>query len=376
VKLVARGEPAEGLVELICRNSRTPSERRGDLAAQLACHRVGARRLVELAAHHGVPWVQRHMEALLAYGERHMRALLASLPAGIYRFEDALDDDGLGSGPLPIRVAVTIGGGAATIDFTGTSRQCRGPLNAPRAVAEAAVLYCFRCLGPEDMPSSSGAFEPLTIHVPAGCLLNPDPPAAVAGGNVETAQRVVDTLLGALAQAVPERIPAASAGTMNNWTFGGISGGEPFAYYETLGGGMGARPARDGISGIQVHMTNTLNTPVEALERQYPLRVLRYGLRRGSGGAGLRRGGDGLVREVLFLEPVTASLLTERRVLAPYGLHGGAGGLPGRNTLVRDGQETALPGKMIVELQAGDALRIETPGGGGWGAPEATERER
>lgn len=372
VKLVAGGAPNEALVELICRNSRTPDERRGDLAAQLACHHVGARRLEELAARHSVAWVQDHMRALLAYGERHMRALLAAIPDGDYAFEDALDDDGLGGGPLPIRVRITIAGDAATIDFTGSAPQCRGPLNAPRAVTESAVLYCFRCLGPPDMPASAGAFTPLTIVVPEGSILCPRPPAPVAGGNVETSQRVVDVVFGALSQALPRAIPAASAGTMNNWTFGGVDprDGAPFAYYETLGGGMGARPTANGLNGVQTHMTNTLNTPVEALERLFPVLVRRYGLRRGSGGAGAFRGGDGLVREIAFLESVTVSLLTERRRLAPYGLHGGAPGTPGRNTLVTAGAERILPGKITITVEAGAALRIETPGGGGWGEGE------
>lgn len=371
VKLIEGGQPNSALIEVICRNSRTPSERRGDLAAQLACHRVGEERLAEQVARYGWPWVERHMAALIDYGERHMRALLSSLPDGEYRYVDYLDDDGAGGAPAEIRVCVTIRGAAARVDFSGSAPQVRGPLNAPRAVTEAAALYCFRCLGSPDMPSSAGAFAPLTIVVPEGCLLNPRPPAAVAGGNVETAQRVVDVLLGALAQAAPDRIPAASAGTMNNWTFGGVRpDGMPFAYYETMGGGMGARPTQAGISGVQVHMTNTLNTPIEALERQFPVRVLRYGLRRGSGGEGRWRGGDGLVREIEFLEPMTISLITERRLRAPYGLQGGEPGQTGRNTLIRGGLEQILAGKATVEVEAGDILRIETPGGGGWGMAE------
>lgn len=369
VKLVEGGRLNEALVALICRNARTGAERRGDLAAQLACHRVGAERLAELAGQRGVDWLKGHMAALLEYGERHMRALIARIPDGVYHFEDVLEDDGFGSGPLPLRLMLTIAGNQATADFSGSAAQCRGPVNAPRAVVESAVLYCFRCLAPPDMPASAGAFAPLQIVVPEGCLLNPRPPAPVAGGNVETSQRVVDVVFGALAQALPERIPAASAGTMNNWTFGGVrADGASFAYYETLGGGMGARPNADGLSGVQTHMTNTLNTPVETLERQYPVRVLRYGLRRGSGGVGARRGGDGLVREVLFLEHVTVSLLTERRVAQPYGLCGGAPGAPGCNTRVgSDGSEQILPGKQTVDLEKGETLRIETPGGGGWG---------
>jgi N-methylhydantoinase B len=372
VKLVAGGTANEELFELICRNSRTPDERRGDLAAQLACHAVGARRLEELVARHGRDWVAAHMQALLDYGERHMRAVLAAIPDGVYTFADALDDDGAGGDPLPIQVRIDVDGAAATIDFDGSAPQCRGPLNAPRAVVESAVLYCFRCLGPPDMPASAGAFAPLTILVPEGSILSPRPPAPVAGGNVETSQRVVDVVLGALAQALPGRIPAASAGTMNNWTFGGVTaGGAPFAYYETLGGGMGARPTAAGLHGVQTHMTNTLNTPVEALERLFPVLVRRYGLRRGSGGAGRFRGGDGLVREVMFQTPVIVSLVSERRRLAPYGLDGGAAGSPGRNTLIdANGQEHILPGKITVEIEAGAALRIETPGGGGWGDAE------
>jgi N-methylhydantoinase B len=372
VKLIEAGALNQALLELICRNSRTPDERRGDLAAQLASHTIGARRVVALVERHGAEWMAVHMQALLDYGERHMRALLAAIPDGEYAFADALDDDGIGAEPLPICVRITIAGDTATVDFAGSAPQCQGPLNAPRAVVESAVLYCFRCLGPADMPASAGAFAPLDIRVPEGSLLHPRPPAPVAGGNVETSQRVVDVVLGALAQAIPGQIPAASAGTMNNWTFGGIRSGDhtPFAYYETLGGGMGARPTADGLDGVQTHMTNTLNTPVEALEHQLPVRVRSYRLRRGAGGMGTFRGGAGLVREVEFLAPVTASLLTERRRHAPYGLAGGAPGQAGRNTLIEpDGTEHILPGKITVEIDAGAILRIETPGGGGWGPP-------
>jgi N-methylhydantoinase B len=374
--LQARGHLNTPVLDLICRNSRTPDERRGDMAAQLACHTLGANRLRELVEQQGWQWVRAHMQALLDYGERHIRALFASLPDGEYEFVDYLDDDGCSSERLPIRIRMQIAGEYITVDFTDSAPQSSGPVNAPYAVVESAVHYCLRCLGSDDMPASAfGALSasdssPLNIIVPAGSLLNPHPPAAVAGGNVETAQRVVDVVFGALAQAVPDRIPAASAGTMNNWTFGGTDPqrGTSFAYYETLGGGMGARPTADGLDGVQVHMTNTLNTPVEALEHQFPLRVRRYGLRPGSGGAGQQRGGAGLVRELEFLVPVTISLLTERRITAPYGLSGGAPGAPGRNTLITaDGTEHTLPGKTTLSIAASDALRIETPGGGGWG---------
>ncbi|NJK80521.1 MAG: hydantoinase B/oxoprolinase family protein [Chloroflexaceae bacterium] len=380
--LIQQGGQLNGaLVDMICRNSRTPDERSGDLSAQLACHALGATRLLDLVAQQGLERVHEHMQALLEYGERHVRALLASLPDGTYCFEDVMDDDGHGSDPLPIRVTLRIAGDTAVVDFTGTAPQVNGPINAPLAVAESAVQYCFRCLSSDDMPEAAfGALvtradSPLKVVVPEGSLINPRPPAAVAGGNVETAQRVVDVVFGALAQAVPDRIPAASAGTMNNWTFGGLDTqtSAPFAYYETLGGGLGARPTANGIDGVQVHMTNTLNTPVEALEHQFPLRVHRYSLRPGSGGIGQYRGGAGLVREIEFFVPVLISLLTERRRCAPYGLAGGAAGSAGQNMLLYpDGRTEALPGKATLPLQAGTRLRIETPGGGGWGTPPDT----
>ncbi len=367
----------QSVVELICRNSRTPDERRGDLAAQRACHHLGATRLCELVRHYGRPWVEQHMQALLRHGERSFRALLAHLPDGDYCFADALDDDGYGSGPLPIRVRLTIAGEYATVDFHGTAPQSNGPVNAPLAVVEAATFYCFRCLSDADMPDSATsamhATNPpvLRLIVPPRSILNPQPPAAVAGGNVETSQRVVDVVLGALAQAVPHRVPSASAGTMNNCTYGGIHphSNTPFAYYETLGGGMGASPHGNGLDGVQTHMTNTQNTPIEALEQQYPVRVQRYALRSGSGGDGQWRGGAGLVRELTFLAPATVSLLSDRRTTAPYGIQGGAAGQSGRNTLVHaDGREESLPGKVTRDVAAGERLRIETPGGGGWGA--------
>ncbi|NOK58043.1 MAG: hydantoinase B/oxoprolinase family protein [Chloroflexi bacterium AL-W] len=378
VKLVSGGVINEALIDLICRNSRTGDERRGDLVAQLACHRVGATRLVQLTEQHGKTWLVQHMEALLRYGERHMRTLLESIPDGVYVFEDYLDDDGQDSKPLVLRVSITVQNDSAVIDFGGTAPQCRGPLNAPRAVAEAAVLYCFRCLASSDMPASAGAFTPLTMVIPEGSVLNPRPPAPVAGGNVETSQRVVDVVFGALAQVLPDRIPAASAGTMNNLTFGGVDpvSGISFAYYETLGGGMGARPTAPGLDGVQVHMTNTLNTPIETLERLLPVQVQQYALRTGSGGAGAQRGGDGLVREIKFLVPVTLSLLTERRTMSPYGLNGGQMGTPGRNTLTStDGAIQILPGKTTVFVDEGSLLRVETPGGGGWGKPSASADE-
>jgi N-methylhydantoinase B len=309
------------------------------------------------------------MEALLAYSERLTRNLLRSLPNGVYRFEDALDDDGLGSGPVPIRAAITIEEERAVVDFSGSAPQQRGGVNAVYAITLSAVYYVFRCLLGLDAPNNAGCLAPIEVIAPAGSVVNARRPAAVAGGNVETSQRIVDVLLGALAQAAPGMVPAASQGTMNNVTMGGFDSlrGRAFAYYETIGGGMGAGPHGEGASAVHSHMTNTLNTPAEALEFAYPLRVRRYAVRRGSGGAGRWRGGDGIVREIEALVDCQATLLSERRVLAPYGLEGGESGQVGENALIREGVEERLPGKGTFDLKAGDVLSIRTPGGGGYG---------
>lgn len=378
VLLQAAGTVNTALVDLICRNSRTPTERRGDLAAQLACHQLGSTRLADLAAQQSIAWLHDHMVALLAYGARHIRALIADLPDGTYQYTDWLDDDGAGTTHLPIQVTLTTDGEHMRVDFAGTAPQSGGPVNAPLAVVESAVYYCLRCLGGTDLPTAVvGALQdpslsPVQLDVPHGSLLNPAPPAAVAGGNVETSQRVVDVVFGALAQAVPALVPAAATGSMNNWTFGGVdtASGRAFAYYETMGGGTGAWQGGHGLDGVQVHMTNTLNTPIEALERAFPLRVERYSLRPDSGGAGQWHGGDGLVRAIRFLQPVTLTLLTERRHTPPYGLAGGAPGACGHNTLTTaDGTTHTLPPKHSQPVQAGDVLTIATPGGGGWGTP-------
>jgi N-methylhydantoinase B len=313
------------------------------------------------------------------------RRLLASLPDGTYRFEDALDNDGVSDAPVPIRVTVTIAGEEATVDFTGSAPQQQGSINAVEAITLSAVYYVFRCLLGLDVPNNAGCLAPVKVIAPAGTVVNALPPAPVAGGNVETSQRIVDVLLGALAQACPEKVPAASQGTMNNVTIGAPllrvppfsrgkwgdnRGAGAFAYYETIGGGTGARPNADGVSAIHSHMTNTLNTPVEALEYAYPLRVRRYAIREGSGGEGHFRGGDGIIREIEALTDCQVTLLTERRVGAPYGLAGGGSGERGKNVLVRDGIELPLPAKGTVELKAGDVLSIRTPGGGGYGVPK------
>jgi N-methylhydantoinase B len=291
-----------------------------------------------------------------------MRHTIASIPDGTYEAEDALDDDGVDDRAVPIRVRVTIKGEQAVVDFTGSAPQVAGPINAVEAITVSAVSYVFRCLVGGEVPASAGLVEPIKVIAPSGTVVNANPPASVAGGNVETSQRIVDVLFKALAQALPERIPAASQGTMNNLTIGGID--TEFSYYETIAGGMGARPAADGMSGVHTHMTNSLNTPAEALEYAYPLRVREYRLRKGSGGAGKQRGGDGVVREIETLVPARMSLLCDRRKHGPYGLFGGEDGAVGTNTLNKQQQ---LPSKGSYELKAGDRIRIETPGGGGWG---------
>jgi N-methylhydantoinase B len=373
LRIVRGGRPNEECLALIYRNVRTPDERRGDIAAQLAAHRVGERRFTELLRRYGRDVVLAHAGALLAYAERQARAVVAGIPDGTYTFEDVLDDDGVTGQPVRLRVQVRIQGDRMIVDFTGTDQARPGCINAPLAVTQSAVYYVLRCLLGPDVPANAGCFAPIEVIAPRGCVLNPEPPHAVAAGNVETSQRVVDVVLGALAQALPEVIPAASQGTMNNLTAGGFDDrpgrGQPFAYYETMGGGMGASPQGDGLSGVHVHMSNTLNTPIEALEFAYPFRIEQYAIRRGSGGAGRYRGGDGLRRDIRFLVPSTVTILAERRRTRPYGLAGGEPGQPGRNCLIRDGEVIELPGKHTFQARPGDVLSIETPGGGGWGTP-------
>ena len=379
LKLYEGGELVESLLELILRNVRTPDERRGDLAAQRAAHAVGDRRLHELAARHGSEELLAYAGHLREYSERLTRAAIRDWPEGSYTFEDPIESvvDGHTT-PAPIRVTATIDGETVTFDFSGTCPSIYGSLNAPLSVTRSACYYVVRCLVGEDVPVNAGCFAPVQVDAPPGCLVNARPPAAVAGGNVETSQRITDAVFGALAQALPDRVAAAGQGTMNNCTMGGENAdGSPWTYYETLGGGMGAHPQGDGFSGAHVHMSNTLNTPVEALEMAYPLRLTRYHLRRGSGGDGTHRGGDGIVREYEILRPTTATILSERRAIAPWGLAGGAQASPGRNLLIdTDGSEEELSSKVTRRMQPGQRLRIETPGGGGWGVLAGSEDPR
>jgi N-methylhydantoinase B/oxoprolinase/acetone carboxylase alpha subunit len=354
---------------IIVESSRTPEERRGDLDAQRGANVLGVERLAEVVTQLGsiAP-----LHEIVDYGERRMRAALAQLPDGRFTFEDALDSAGPRPDqqtPIPVLVAVTIDGDAATFDFTGTGAQRPGNVNAVEAVTVSAVAFALRSATDPTIPANGGAMRPVRVVAPPGTVVAAVPPVAVGAGNVEVSQRVADVCLGALAQAVPDRIGAAGQGTMNNL----LLGGDGWVYYETVGGGQGGRPGKPGMSGVHTAMTNTLDTPVEALERLLPLRVRRYTLRRGSGGAGRYPGGDGIDREIEMLGPTTVSMITERRSSRPWGLDGGEAGAAGENWLLPQGDESRaepLADKCIVQLEPGDVIRMLTPGGGGWGAPD------
>jgi N-methylhydantoinase B len=378
VRLMRAGLMDRDVLALLLNNVRTPEEREGDLGAQIAACHTGAERLKDVCARYGTDQAKRAARELLSYSEELMRAFLLRVPPGTYSAEDFLDNDGVSDKPVKIAVTVNVTEEkprrsphpVVTVDFSGSDPQVEGSVNAVEAITFSACFYVFRCLLAEDVPATAGLMRPIQVIAPEGTIVNARPPAAVAGGNVETSQRIVDVLLRALAQAVPDRIPAAASGTMNNLTIGGIDPrtGEPFAYYETIAGGMGARPTKPGVSGVHTHMTNSLNTPAEALEYAYPLRVRRYSLRPSSGGAGKQRGGDGIIREIEVLTDCEVTLLSDRRMRGPWGLAGGKPGSPGKASIIRNGgamEET--PGKFSTRLRKGERIRIETPGGGGWG---------
>ena len=380
-RLFARGERQQGLWDTILANVRTPDERAGDLQAQIAALYTGQVRLRDLAQRRGDQAVLAAMRELIAYADRLLLAGLRRMPAGRFEAEDFMDDDGFGNGPVPIRVALEVSESGLVVDFAGTSKQMEGGINAVAAITSSAVRYVVRCvvealLG-EELPAGGGSMTSVELRLPAGSLVNARPPASVAAGNVETSQRITDVLMRAFGKALPELLPALSQGTMNNTTMGGVDPrtGDPFAYYETVGGGMGAGPGADGLSGVHCHMSNSLNTPVEALEHAYPFRVERYSLRRGSGGAGRYRGGDGLRRDVMLLADANVTLLSERRTRGPSGARGGSDGAPGVNALIRDGTETVLPGKTSLDVRAGDVVSIQSPGGGGWGPAATSDAE-
>lgn len=369
VKLMIQGSVNDDVMRLISANVRVPEEREGDLTAQLGAIATGSERLLEIVERYGFKEADLYATHLINYTGEMMRRVIRALPDGVYEAEDFLDDDGYSDERVRIAVRIKIFGDHADVDFTGSSPQVRGPINAVEAITVSAVYYVFRCLIPMNVPASWGIMQPIKVTAPLGTVVNARPPAAVAGGNVETSQRIVDTVLLALSKSGAE-VPAASQGTMNNLTIGGTDSrtGKQFAYYETVAGGMGARPGLDGIDGIHTHMTNSLNTPAEALEFAYPLRVHRYGIRRGSGGGGQFRGGDGVVREVELLSDAQVTILSDRRKTRPYGLNGGEPGTAGRAFLITQTGEHLLSGKDSTHANAGDRIRIESPGGGGYGS--------
>jgi N-methylhydantoinase B len=405
VKIMCGGATHRDVLAMLLNNVRTPEEREGDLGAQIAACHTGAQRLREVCARYGIERAKLACAQLIDYSDELMRAFLQRVPPGTYRAEDFLDNDGLSDEPVKIAVALQFHESqlrgmrtedapgrrgreslrlslkaaqrhTVTVDFSGSDPQVEGSVNAVEAITHSACFYVFRCLLAEDVPATAGLMRPIQVVAPEGTIVNARPPAAVAGGNVETSQRIVDVLLRALAQAVPDRIPAAASGTMNNLTIGGMhfrtgdrTMSEPFAYYETVAGGMGARPGKDGVSGVHTHMTNSLNTPAEALEYAYPLRVRRYSLRPQSGGEGKYRGGDGIVREIEVLTDCEVTLLADRRGRGPWGLAGAADGAPGKAFITHnDSSVEPLPGKFSTRLRKGERVTIETPGGGGWGA--------
>ncbi|MYB21965.1 MAG: hydantoinase B/oxoprolinase family protein [Chloroflexi bacterium] len=378
IRLYRGGELVEEAMSLILRNVRTPDERRGDFNAQIAAQRLGAQRLADLQDEYGADRYQQTTGALLDYGERLTRAYLRELPHGSWSFEDVLDDDGHEPDPVPIRLSLTLSEDRAHFDFSGSAPQRAASINAVAPVTRSACYYVIRCLLPPDTPMNSGLFRPITFTLPERSVVAAQSPVAVAAGNVETSQRIVDTVWGAFAQVLPEQMPAASSGTMNNLTAGGVDprNGQPWAYYETSGGGLGGGPSGPGLDAAHSHMTNTLNTPAEALELAYPLRVIENSIRARSSGAGAHRGGHGLTRRTQFLAPAQVTIISERRRQQPWGASGGLPGRAGRNSLERpaEGRRRSrgnLPGKVTIDVQAGEIIRLDTPGGGGWGAPES-----
>lgn len=371
VKLYQKGHLNSAVFDMILANVRTPDERKGDLLAQVAANRKGEQRMIDTVRKHGIRKITTYGRFIQEYTEKILRQTILDIPDGSYTFIDFLDDDGITNKPIKIAVKITIRKSEARIDFSSSDPQTEGGVNANYAVTSSAVLYVFRSLIKEDIPFNTGLLKPLDIIAPRGSIVNAQYPAATAGGNVETSQRIVDVLLGALAKALPGKIPAASSGTMNNIAFGGYDRirKKSFAYYETVGGGMGATSKLDGLSGVHTHMTNSLNTPLEALENYLPIRITTYALRRGSGGSGHRKGGDGIIREYEFLEPAQVSIISERRKFAPYGILGGQNGRKGRNILISSStnKKSLLGGKANFKIQPHDRLRIETPGGGGYG---------
>ncbi|MHA1589143.1 MAG: hydantoinase B/oxoprolinase family protein [Candidatus Njordarchaeales archaeon] len=377
VKLVSKGEIVKDVLRIILANTRTPRIRKGDIYAQIAANIRGIRRIHKLLEKYGVNEFHTAVEEILNYSERRMRKEISKLPSGEFTGEDFLDDDGVEDRPIRIFVTVKIRGDEIEFDFTGTDHQVKGSINAPLAVTLSCSYYVLRAVTDPTIPANEGAYRPLKVIAPEGTVVNAKPPAAVAGGNVETSQRIVDALLKAFAKIVPERIPAASQGTMNNIAIGGIDPrtGKPFTFYETIGGGFGGRRGLDGVDGVHSHMTNTMNTPIEEIERRYPIMILKYSLRPNSGGLGQWRGGLGIERIYKILAPATLSLLGDRHKFPPWGLNNGEPGAPGEYILIRKGRKIKLRSKQIINVDAGDIIIIRTPGGGGYGDPSKRSKE-
>ncbi len=371
LRLVRNGAIQPEILALIGANSRTPEERKGDLSAQAGANQIGISRFMELVEGAGLREFQHRTSETLDYAESFIRSILLQIPEGTFTHRDVLDGDGTGAEDIPIQVSIQVSGGEVTFDFTGSAPQTLGSANATLAITQSVCYYLVRCLAPPDLPTNSGCIRPIRVLAPEGTLVNARFPAAVAAGNVETSQRILDTILGALAQALPDRMPACSQGTMNNLLIGGddLFRQGSFAYYETLGGGAGASPAGDGGSALHTHMTNTLNTPVEILETHYPLRVVQLAIANGTGGNGKFKGGDGMIRHLNLLASAHVSLITERRRHAPPGVNGGEPGNVGRNEIVTpEGERRSLPARWSAFVPAGTQIIVETPGGGGWGS--------
>ncbi|MCZ6469437.1 MAG: hydantoinase B/oxoprolinase family protein [Candidatus Dadabacteria bacterium] len=371
-KLYRKRRINKKLFNEILASTRDPEEREGDFNAQVGALELGEKRLKETIRKYSLEQVKQAGDELLNYSEKIMKGVIKEIPDGTYEFEDYMDDDGVGTIKIPIKVKITIKGQKAKVDLRGSSKKVKGNLNAPYSVTTAAVIYVFQCLAPSTLPLNSGPLRAIEIIVDENSILNAKFPAAVVGGNVETSQRVVDVVFGALSKAVPQKVPAASAGSMSNFTFGGFNPriGRNFAYYETIAGGMGGRFGADGVSAVQTHMTNTLNTPIESLERELPVMINSYSIRKHSGGKGKYRGGDSIIREYKFLSKATVSMITERRRFSPYGVEGAEPGKKGRNFFIRNNKAAKIDPKATFEVKNGDRIRIETPGGGGWGHPK------
>lgn len=370
-RLYDGGRLNESLLSGIMNATRNPVEREGDFTAQVASLKTGRSRILESVSKYSLQTIKEASAQLLDYSEQLTRTVITDIPDGDYYFGDYLDDDGAGTENIELKVRISVRDDNVRVDFRGSSKSVKGCVNAPLSVTTAAVLYCFQCLAPEELPLNSGPLRLIEILVDDDSILNASYPSAVVGGNVETSQRVTDLVFGALSKAIPDRIQAASCGTMNNVTFGGhySDTDSDFAYYETIAGGMGARNGKNGENAVQTHMTNTLNTPVEAIERELPVRIRSYSVRYGSGGTGRYRGGDGIIREFEFLTRSQVSIITDRRNHAPYGISGGSPAMTGRNYLIKNGEYVQLKPKSTFVVETGNVLRVETPGGGGWGIP-------